>query len=261
MIKKYFKIWWMMMSLAAQVALRSSLGAIIFFIAKFLRFALFIVFIALLQAKTKTIAGYSIWQMVFFFATFNLVDLIPQFLFREVYRFRGYVVKGEFDYILTKPYSPLFRSLLGGSDILDLPMLILAFGLIFYTSSKLGPVNLTGIILYFLLVANAFVIALAFHIFTISIGILTTEVDNTIMLYRDITQMGRIPVDIYLDPVRSILTFAIPVGIMMTFPPKVLMGLLSAKLIIFALLFGITFLYLATSLWRYSLRHYQSASS
>ncbi|MBI3486013.1 ABC-2 family transporter protein [Candidatus Daviesbacteria bacterium] len=260
-MSRFFKIWWLLTSLSSQVALRSSFGAILFFVGKILRFGLFIAFILVLESKVKSIAGYSIWQMILFFSTFNLIDVTAQFLLREVYRFRSYIVRGEFDFILIKPLPPLFRSLFGGSDILDLPILILSIILIIISMTKVGDINLTNILLFLLLTINGLIIALAFHIFTLGIGILTTEVDNTIMLYRDLTQMARFPVDIYRQPAQSLLTFVIPVGIMITFPPKALLGLLSPILIIISLTLGVVFLYLSLRLWNFGLKHYQSASS
>ncbi|MBI3069947.1 MAG: ABC-2 family transporter protein [Candidatus Levybacteria bacterium] len=174
---------------------------------------------------------------------------------------RSYVVSGDFDYILTKPVSALFRSLFGGSDILDLSIIFLSIGFILFSAGKIESISLFGATLYTVLVFNAFLIALAFHILVLSIGVLTTEVDNTIMLYRDITQMGRVPVDIYLEPLRSFLTFAIPVGIMMTFPAKALMGLLSAQIALVSLGIGLLFFLASLWFWRFSLRHYSSASS
>ena len=192
--------------------------------------------------------------------TFNLIDTIPQFLFRDVYRFRSQIINGYFDYTLLKPMSPLFKSLFGGSDILDFFTLILLIIVLVIIMQHIGSISLTGIIEYILLIINACCIALAFHIFVLSLGILTTEVDNAIMLYRDLTQMGRFPVDIYTQPLRGILTFAIPVGIMMTFPAKAVLGLLSFWLIFFAFLVGITLLYVSYILWKYSLHFYTSAS-
>ena len=201
------------------------------------------------------------WQILFFFATFNLIDTIPQFLWREVYRFRSYVVRGFFDYILTKPVSPLFRSLFGGSDILDLFILVISIIFVVYSAGQLGAVTLFGIVTYVLLIVNTLFISLAFHIFVLSIGILTSEVDNAIMLYRDLTQMGRVPVDIYQEPLRGFLTFAIPVGIMMTFPAQALMGLLSVQTMAMAFVFGVVFLVLSLLSWNYAIKQYASASS
>jgi ABC-2 type transport system permease protein len=122
-------------------------------------------------------------------------------------------------------------------------------------------VTITGIISYLILIVNAFIIALAFHILTIASGILTTEVDNAIMLYRDTTQMGRIPIDIYKEPVSWIITFVIPVGIMMTFPAKALMGLLSLQALVAAIIISSLFLLGSLKLWKYALKNYTSPSS
>ena len=199
--------------------------------------------------------------MVLFYATFNLIDTAAQFFLREVYRFRSYVVSGDFDYFLTKPISPLFRSLFAGSDVLDLPLLIVSIILIFYTAAKIGPINLISIITYILLIISALAIATAFHIFVISIGVMTTEVDNTIMLYRDLTQMGRFPVDIYREPISWFITFVIPVGVMMTFPAKSLLGQLSTGLLVVSPLIAVAFLILSIKFWKFSLSKYSSASS
>lgn len=260
-MKKYFKVWWILTVRSTQVAFVSRFGAFIFILGKVLRFVFFLLFLFLISSKTKTIAGYSLWQVIFFFLTFNLVDTMAQFFLREVYRFRSYVITGYFDHILTKPFSSLFRSLFGGCDILDLSILLLSAISIVMLAEKLGSVSLIGVILYIILIFNAFLIALAFHIFVLSIGVLTTEVDNTIMLYRDLIQMGRVPIDIYHEPIRGFLTFIIPVGVMITFPAKALMGLLSASGITISLLIGITTMFLSIKLWRFSLRSYSSASS
>ena len=261
MVGKYLKIWWTMTRIASQIAFVSRFGAIIFILGKILRFAFFLLFLLLLISKTKVIVGYEIWQVILFFATFNLIDTVVQFFLREVYRFRSYVVSGDFDYFLIKPISPLFRSLFGGSDVLDISMLLISVGFVIMSIFKIGDISLSGVLVYLLLILNAFLIALTFHIFILVVGILTTEVDNTLWLYRDITQMGRLPIDIYKEPIRGILTFILPVGIMMTFPPKSLMGLLSIQSVMIALVVSTVLLYVSLKCWKFAISRYASASS
>ncbi len=260
-MKRYFEIWYNLALNSFQSSLQSRFGASIFVIGKLLRFFLTLSFILLISTKTKVIVGYNLWQMVLFFATFNLIDVSAQFFFREVYRFRTQVIKGEFDYTLLSPISPLFRSLMGGTDILDLPILLISIILVVYSAEKLGNVNFTGVISYVLLLVNGFLIALSFHVFVLGMGIITTVVDNILWLYRDLTQMGRVPIDVYREPLRAIITFIVPVGIMMTFPGKALIGLLSVEGLITAFVVGISTFLLSLLFWKYSLRHYSSASS
>lgn len=260
-LRKYIKIWWSLTTKSSQIAFSSRFGAVLFILGKLIRFIFFLFFLLIIAERTKVVAGYSLWQMIFFFTTFNLIDTLAQFFLREVYRFRWYVVSGDFDFFLTKPLSPLFRSLFGGSDPLDIPMIFLSIGFVIFSAFKISTISIIGIFTYMLLMTNALFIALAFHVFVLAVGVLTTEVDNTIWLYRDLTQMGRVPIDIYIQPLRALLTFAIPVGIMMTFPAKALMGLLSWEAILISILIGAISFYLSLLFWRYAIKNYSSASS
>ncbi len=233
---------------------------VIFTSGKILRFLFFAMFLIFILKSTGTLAGYNLNQTVFFFLTFNLVDTAAQFLYREVYRFRPLVVEGGFDLILVKPWNALFRSLMGGADLLDLltiPPLMIA---IYLVGQTLNP-SILHTALYILLVLNGLLIATAFHIAVISLGIVTLEIDHTVMIYRDLTSLGRLPIDIYKEPLRGILTFLVPVGIMITFPAKALMGLLSPTGALISLGLGVISVYLSIRFWNYAVRFYTSASS
>src|SRR3989344_4646575 len=221
---RYLKLWYRWSVYSAEIALQSRFGALLFVIGKFIRFGLFLFFIVLISHRVQIVGGYTLWQVIFLYATFNFIDTLAQFFLREVYRFRYYVITGEMDYFLVKPVSPLIRFLFGGGDILDFPLLI------------------TSII---------------FLVF----GILTSEVENTLWLYRDLTAMGRIPIDLYKEPIRWVVTFVIPVGIMMTFPVKAILGKLDLGLILFSITLSLGLFIFSLYSWKFALRRYSSASS
>jgi len=258
--KKYIKIWWRMSVNSFSVVLSQKLALSVFLIGKIFRFIIFFLFLFFLLKGTGELAGYSVNQIIFFFLTFNLIDVITQFLFREVYSFRPMIINGDFDLVLVKPISALFRVLMGGADIIDLitipPLIILT---IIYGSS-LEP-TLAGILMYLLLLVNGFLIATAFQIAILAFAIVTLEVDHAVMIYRDMTALGRLPVDIYKEPLRGFLTYFIPVGIMMSLPAKAIMGLTTPFGILAAFIVGIAFMFLALKFWKYALTKYTSASS
>lgn len=260
-MKRYLKIWWIFTLNATQNNFASRFGASMLIIGKLIRFFFFLFFLFVIGTRTKLIGGYTLPQMIFFFLTYQLLDTIPQLLMRMVYRFRGEIVSGDFDYYLTKPFSPLFRALFGWTDALDIPILILSVIFLIPAIHALGNVTLIQILLYMVLVINSFFIAMALHIMILSLGVLTTEIDNATMFYRDLTQMGRVPVDIYREPLRGLITFVIPVGIMMTIPAKVLLGLVSIPVVTISILLSSGLVILSLLLWQYALRQYSSASS
>jgi len=260
-MRRYLKLWWLYTAGSFQVQLNFRWGLVLFLLAKFLRFGTFIFFLTVLLKNTKVLAGYNLDQTILFFLSYNFLDILSQLLFREVYRFRYAVVSGNFDFYLIKPLNPLFRSLFTGADLLDLITLIpLAFAL-FYFIDKLMLLGTINVALYILMLGVGFLIAFSFHILVLSLGILTTEVNNAILVYRDLASMGRVPVDIYTEPIRGLITFIIPVGIMMTFPAKVLMGLLSLQAILYAVFFAVILFYFSLRIWQFALKNYSSASS
>ena len=232
----------------------------IFLTGKVLRFVFFTLFIFFLVKGSQGLAGYTLHQSIFFFLTFNLVDITSQFLFREVYRFRPQLISGDFDLALVKPFSPLFMSLMGGADIIDLITIPPLIFTIFYIGSQLTP-SILHIAFYVLLIVNGLLIATAFHIFVLGFGIITLEVDHLVFIYRDIINLGKLPVDIYREPIRSIITYLIPVGVMITLPAKALMGLVSPIGIIATLGIGAVALVASYRFWNFALTRYTSASS
>ncbi|MBI2029673.1 ABC-2 family transporter protein [Candidatus Gottesmanbacteria bacterium] len=260
-ISYYFKVWRLYTIDSFSVILSSRFSAIIFTIAKFFRFIFFLLFLVFILRSTNSLGGYSEYEVVFFYLTFSLIDSVTQLLFREVYRFRSLIVEGSFDYILLKPINSLFRSLTGGADLLDLFMLIPIIILLVFSATKTGMFTPFNTILFLVFIFNSLILTTAFHILVLAIGILTTSVDHTVLIYRDVVSTGRLPIDVYREPVRGFLTFILPVAIVMTVPAKAFLGKLPIELVIVSFIFAAVIFIGSLKLWRYSLTKYSSASS
>lgn len=253
---KNLKIFFLLSGYSLRSTLDHRSGVAIFLLGKILRFLFYLGFIILILSQTKFLKGYQLNQAIIIFLTFNFIDTITQILFREVYRFRPLVVSGNLDLILIKPFSPLVRLLLGGIDFLDIVMVIPCFFLLLFF---LFSYSLSSIFYYWLLIFNSIIIATAFHILVLALGILFTSVDHTIMIYRDLTSFGRFPFDIYRKSLRDFLTFVLPIGVMFAFPPRALFGLLSLKGVIFAFVISLILLIFSLKIWHFALKKYQSS--
>lgn len=256
----YLKIWILMSKNSFLVVLAQKKVLLIFLLGKVFRFSFFITFLYFLVNGAEGLMGYNVNQTIFFFLTFMVIDTTTQFLFREVYRFRPLVISGDFDLVLTKPFSSLFRVLMGGADIIDLITIPPLYLITFYYGSLLSP-NPSQIYLYLTLLISGMLIATAFHIIVLALGIITLEVDHTVMIYRDLTSMARFPVDIYKQPLRGVLTYLLPIGVMITLPAKALMGYVTPFGIFVSISFGIIALLLSIRFWNLTLERYSSASS
>ena len=260
-MKKNFKIFYLFSKNSLKSVFHSRLGIVFFTLGKIMRFILFLGLIFLIFSKTKTINGWTLNQGIICYLTFNFLDSITQALFREVYRFRSLVVSGNLDLILTKPYHPFVRVLFGGFDFLDLLIAIPYFFLLIFFILKEPVISFLNLMSYFLLLVNSLIIIFSFHVFVLSLAISTTEIDNAIMIYRDIFNIGRFPVDIYKKPMNFFFTFFLPVGVMVTFPVKALLGILSWNFFLVSFGFSFVFLLIALYFWQKALKYYQSASS
>lgn len=232
----------------------------IFLVGKIIRYIAYFGFLYLLVSGTGGILNYSKEQTLFFTATYVLIDTTAQFFFRNVYSFRRLVITGDLDLILVKPSNTLFRVLLGGPDPIDLVTIPPIILIVVWIGSSLNP-GLLQILLYIALILNGLVIAASFHIFVLAFGVISLEVDHLIHLYRDVTSMSRFPVDIYREPLRSVLTFIIPVGVMITIPAKAISGLVGVYGVISSFAIGIIFLFASVKFWNFALKRYTSASS
>lgn len=254
----YLKYWWTSALLSVQTAFENRTAALFFLAGKFIRFFLFLGFITLLHSQVQNLKGYSQQDMITFFLVFNLLDLFGQIFFRGIYWFRQQVVSGEFDFRLTKPLSSLFQALTRQTDILDFPLLLLVLFMLIRQ-----PFNLTlsSLIIFCLLLISAIIIITSIHIIVATLGVVTTEVDHTIMIYRDLSSMARFPIDIYTDAIRAILTFVIPIALAFTFPAKALLGLLNFQIALIVTLTSLAIFIICLKLWRLTLKNYSSASS
>lgn len=257
-MKRFFRIFFLFSRNSLKTTLMHRTGIILFTLGKTLRFAMFFAFVFFLVHKTQTLAGYAPSQIIIFFLTFTIIDTVSQLFFREVYRFRPLVLSGELDTILVKPYHPFMRILIGGIDVMDAVMIIPYTGLLVVALFQVGNITPISGVFYFLLIVNALVLATGFHMLVLALGVLTTEIDHAIMIYRDVTRLGGMPIDIYREPIRFTFTFILPVGIMMSFPVKALFNLLSPSFIFVSFLFGISTLFAGLCGWEYAIKKYQS---
>lgn len=256
--KYYLKLYLLFTKFAYRTVLQARLGILFFMGAKIVRFAFFFFFILIIFSGKSNFGGYTFNQAILFYLTFNVIDTAAQVLFREVYRFRPMVLSGAFDLTLLKPHHPFIRILLGGGDVLDLSLLFPYLLLALFFAFKITSVTFLSLTSYLILIGNGLLIATSFHIIVLALGILTTEVDHTIMIYRDMTIMGRFPFDIYKEPLRGIFTFIIPIGIMMSFPPYALFGLLSPLSYLLSFVISSLLFFGSLKLWDHALKKYQS---
>lgn len=261
-LHRYVRIWSITATNALQETFINRWSNILFFSGKAIRFTMSLVVLFLIKNNVKEFAQYTTDQIVVFFLTYQIIDTLAQVFYRGVYMFSNQVRTGEFDFLLMKPINPLFRALTGSPDINDTFFLIptLVSSIIIIRSLDVH-ITFSSLVTYIALLVNSFLIVTALHIFVLVVGILTTEVDGIIWMYRDLIRLGQFPVSVYLEPLRFILFFVVPIGTMITIPAEILIHAQPTHTILVSVLIGVGFFLVSLRAWRWALKQYSSASS
>lgn len=259
---KYWRVWKQLSNLAISSYLSNRIDSVSYFIGKLIRFGFFLLLIFSIFRFTNSLAGYSKYEIILFFLTFNFIDVFAQAFFRGIYLFKNDIRRGNFDYVISKPINPLFYSLTRLTDILDILFLIPIIILIIYTIAKLNIlITLIIIVKYLFFLCLGLIIVLGIHILSASITIWTMESENFIWFYRESITIGRFPPEIFPPTLQFIFTFLMPIVIIVAFPTKALLNNLTLSWSIIAILYAFAFFIIALLLWQISLKHYSSASS
>ncbi len=264
---KYLRIWARLAIMSFMVQAESFVSSFGYLLGKLVRLGFFLFFLFSIFKHTDALAGYTFQEAALFFLTFNIVDILAQLFFRGIYGVRSLIREGDFDYFLIQPTNVLFRVAFHTVDFLDVVTIMPVLAVTFYVMRQIGwhwtqHYGFTiHIVLYAFLTINGLLIAFAIHIAVASLAVLTQELENTIWIYRDLMTLGRFPSDIYESPMRGILTFIIPVAVMVSFPAKAFLGKLDKVWLIHAMIMAMTSLALSLYFWRFATRRYTSVSS
>lgn len=262
-IKAYARVWLKLTAQQFQTQIANARGAaLIFIFGKVFRLASALLLVYVVVGKAELIAGYTLQQAVFILLIFNLTSTIAQLFLRGVYIFRQKVVDGTFDFYLLNPLSELFYSLFSYTDPMDVLLLIPYIYLTLWAWVNAG-FAITGINLFLFVasIAIATLMIIAWHIVIIAVGVKYLEVDNTIMLYRDLERMGAFPVSMYGRIGENILTYVFPFALLATIPADIVFGVFNPWYLLGFALLALVQLKISLWIWRSALKSYSSASS
>ncbi|MEK7648974.1 MAG: ABC-2 family transporter protein [Patescibacteria group bacterium] len=255
-------IWWRLAAANFSVMALSRLDFYTFLSGKCVRMFFFFFLIISLFSYTPTIGGYRREEVLLFFALMNAFDVLAQLVwFRGLTEVQRWVQKGEFDFILSKPVSPLFFSSFRIFDFFDLSTAPAMIFFLVYAFQALGPLPLEQIISGTYLCGIGFVLAYSIVLALSSLNFWTTEIHNAFWLYREAFYMAQYPPEMFPKGIQYTFIYAIPLFVIVSFPAKAFLGYSTFGDIILATVLASIFLCGSLALWRSGLRHYTSASS
>ncbi|MFI5735134.1 ABC transporter permease [Kribbella sp. NPDC051587] len=213
-------------------------------------------------SRTNNLGGYDSTEAVVLLSTYQIISGLRQALVEPNVRYNGTQVRdGTFDSILTQPAPSIFLATLASASPLALMQSAAGVSLLIPSVMRLAtPPTPVQILLWLALVAAAAVVMWATRSILAAAAFwsLGFSLDET---YDAAWQIGRYPTSLLQNPLRFLFTYIIPVAFIATVPTGVLTGKLHLFWGPIGILCAIAAGTLAIRFWRYSLRHYASATS
>ncbi len=218
--------------------------------------------LAVVYGQRADVAGWSLPEAALVMALFLVMEgLVGSFVEPNLGAVVEGVRDGSLDLILLKPAdSQLLCSVrqMEPSGLWDL----VAGGLLgAWALRQLPPPGADDVLIAATLVLAGLVSVYAIWLLAICLSFFFVRVDNLRFLLEAVTGAGRWPVTVFTGWVRWLLTVAVPVGVLTTFPALALTGRWSLDLV--ALGLGVAALFAIGSRWAWvrSVGAYTSASS
>jgi ABC-2 type transport system permease protein len=227
-------------------------------------FALQLTFINVIYLHTESIAGWSQWQVVMLIGASHFIQEIFQAIFLiNCTNLSELVRTGKLDFLLLLPVNTRFLVSVRQVDLGSLVNAAIAGGVMIYAARQLdlipSPVQIT---MFLLLCVAGVVIHYSLMFLLATVSFWTVRAQGIVWAYYNLFNVSRLPDSAFRGWFKVVFTFAIPMLLVSNVPVRVLTDRLESPLHILLLVgLAIGCLTLSELGWRFSVRHYTSASS
>jgi len=222
-----------------------------------------VIMVGVIYSHTKTVAGWSMYEMLLLVGTSMLIQrFLMGFFWSGIFEMGRNVRSGLFDFVLAQPGDPLFMASTRKLELDGLLNSVVAGALVAYSAGKLGlHPGLGDIALYAAMVACGVVIHYSALVMAMSLSFWITSSQGVEGSYFTLMEFSRLPREAFNRIASVIFVWILPVVVVSNGPARELLhgfepwwalGLLVAALGWFAL---------AVAVFRSGLKRYTSASS
>jgi ABC-2 type transport system permease protein len=189
------------------------------FLSDLMAQAVNLIFILLVFNHTSFIEGWNRDEIVFIYGFF----LVPFALFASFFNIWDfndrYIVKGEFDRILTRPIHSLFQVVLEKMELESLLGAITGLIIMIYAGTNL-EISLAWYdpLLFLLMAFGGMLVYAGIFIALASIGFWSDARTSIMPLMYNIGNYGRYPINIYHPIIRFVLTWILPFAFVGVYP-------------------------------------------
>lgn len=237
---------------------------LLWIVVELLWFALQITFITVIYSHTDHIGDWTKWQVVLLVGASHFIQQIFQaFFLTNCSQLSEYIRTGKLDFMLLLPINTRFIISLRQVDLGGFVNGASAAGVMIYACRQLhltpGVAPLIGFVL---LAATGVIVHYSLMFLLATVSFWTVRAQGIVWGYYSLFNIARLPDAAFRGFFKAFFTFAVPMLLVVNVPVKLLADKLRSPWEML-LLVGMSVVCFALSelVWRFSVRHYTSASS
>ncbi len=206
---------------------------------------------------------WTMWEAVIVLGLYIFFDGTIEMFFRpNLERIVEHVRLGTMDFILLKPIDSQFLATTRHIHFRHVGDVVAGLGVAVYALWRLNvEPRLMSIAAFIVLLFAGGIILYSLLLVLVTFSFWFVNVTNAIELIWSVYEAGRFPIDIYPQGIRWVLTFVIPIAFITTVPAEALLGRISPRSALTAMMMAVFSLIVSSLFWRYATKHYTSASS
>lgn len=214
-------------------------------------------------SNTPSLGGWGPFEMLALLGVFRVMaGVIAMVIAPNMRAMMEEIRDGKLDFAILRPVNTQFllsarRFVLWNAADIAIGLMMIAFA----AGRLAGRIDPGRVGLFVVMLSAGVVIIYSFWLALGTLAFWFTRITNIEMVFWNVFEAGRYPVQIYHPWVRWGLTYLVPLAFLTTFPAGALMGKLSAVNVAAAVVAAIASLLAASAFWRYGLRHYSGASA
>lgn len=222
-----------------------------------------LVFIIVVFGHTQALSGWNRDEIIFIYGFF----LVPYALFSSFFNIWDfndrYIVKGEFDRILTRPIHSLFQVILERMELESLFGVITGLAVMSYAGNRLGiTIHWYDPFLFLIFVIGGALVYAGIFIILASIGFWSDAKTSIMPMMYNIGNYGRYPVDIYNQVIRFVLTWILPFAFVGVYPAAFFLQRTEWYIYSYLTpLIGCVFFIVSITIWNTGVKRYRGAGN
>jgi len=219
--------------------------------------------ISVIYEHTKSIAGWSKYEMMLLVGTSMLIQrFLMGFFWSSIFEMGRNVRSGNFDFFLAQPGNIMFMTTTRKLDPDGLMNSVVAAAVVFYSARQLHlHPGVLDLFLYAVLIVCGLVIHYSILVLSVSAVFWLTSAQGVEGGYFTLTEFSRLPREAFTGVSRILFVWILPVVVVSNAPAKILLHGFDAAWVAWLVVVAAAWFALAVFVFHRGLRRYASASS